>query len=632
MQQRHVIGGIMNSFSKLTKSLGMVLILLAALAAGITGCSSGGSASLNPPVDEGDIVISLTDAEGDFVSYTVDVLSLNLTKANGAVVQSLPVSTRVDFAQYTDMTEFLTAATVPAGTYVKATLRLDYQNTDIWVENDSGDAVKVTHIVDGEGNPISELEVSVQLEGLNSLTILPGIPAHLMLDFDLQASNEVDFSNADDPVLKVEPFLAADVDRADPHKIHRIRGLLEAVNLDESSFSVVLRPFFSPLSSNHRLFGIRSVLTDADTVFQIDGEVSKGPEGLRTLAGLDPLSPVAALGSLKFHPLRFEAWEVRAGTSVPGAGLDAVSGWVTRREGDMLTVRGASLIRANSSVVFNDEVRVQIADTTLVTRQVSSDLYSKDDISIGQHITAFGTLTSLAPENLEMDATNGLVHMMMTTIRGIVLSADAGDPPAQLVLDLQSIGKFRAGAFDFTGTGADQDADPQNYEVFTGTMDLSEVAPGTAIKLKGFVEPFGMAPPDFSAFAIVDVSDLRAVLRANWVPATDAPFLAASGSAITLNLEGTGWQHYLVRGNVVTDLLDLELPPVIAPDGDGAGLYVLKYGTVTEAHATFGTFVERAQELLGSAYKVKEVSAIGLFDDATSTLTTGAVEIRFTRL
>ena len=53
---------------------------MAALAAGITGCSSGGSTSLAPPVEQGDIVISLTDAEGDFVSYTVDVLSLNLKK------------------------------------------------------------------------------------------------------------------------------------------------------------------------------------------------------------------------------------------------------------------------------------------------------------------------------------------------------------------------------------------------------------------------------------------------------------------------------------------------------------------------------------------------------------------------
>ena len=617
----------MNSFSSLTKSLSFFFIILAALAAGITGCSSGGSASLNP-VEEGDIVVSLTDAEGDFVSYTVDVLSLNLKKANGALVQALPVSTRVDFARYTEMTEFLTAATVPAGTYVEASLRLDFRNADIRVEDSNGDTVKAAGIVDGEGAPVSELEVSVKLENANSLTIVRGIPAHLMLDFDLQASNRVDFENPDGPVVIVEPYLVAEVNRADPHKIHRIRGLLEGVDLGESSFSVILRPFYCALSDNHRLFGIRSVMTDSDTIFHIDGEAYTGSEGLEVLAGLNPLSPVAALGSLKFHPLRFEAWEVYAGTSVPGGGLDVVSGWVTRRDGDTLTVKGASLIRNNSSFVFNDEVTVQVADTTVVKRQVSSDLYSKDDISIGQHIEAFGTLTSVDPENLEMDATTGLVRMMMTTIRGIVLSAEATDTQAQLILDLQSIGKFRVGTFDFSGTGSD----PDQYRVYTGDMDLSEVAAGAAVQLKGFVEPFGMAPPDFSAVAIVDVSDLRAVLHVNWVPAAVAPFTEPSAEGITLDLEGTGQLHYLVRGNVVTDLFDLELPPVIIPKGGGSGLFALRYGSVTEIHTVFATFVERAVELLGSNYKAREIKAIGFFDDATSTMTTDAVEIRFTRL
>ena len=69
------------------------------------------------------MVIGLTDQEGDFHSYTVDVLSLTLTKLNGAVVETLPLNTRIDFAQYTEMTEFLTAATIPSGVYVKAQMQ-----------------------------------------------------------------------------------------------------------------------------------------------------------------------------------------------------------------------------------------------------------------------------------------------------------------------------------------------------------------------------------------------------------------------------------------------------------------------------------------------------------------------------
>ena len=43
-------------------------------------------------------MIGLTDADGDFLSYSVDVVSLTLTKADGAIVATLPLRQRVDFA------------------------------------------------------------------------------------------------------------------------------------------------------------------------------------------------------------------------------------------------------------------------------------------------------------------------------------------------------------------------------------------------------------------------------------------------------------------------------------------------------------------------------------------------------
>ncbi len=93
----------------------MFLIVLFIL---LSGCS--GSDSLDS--ESGDVVIGLTDAKGGYATYTVDVLSLTLTKSNGVVVETLPLNTRVDFAQYTELTEFLTAATVPGGVYTKASI------------------------------------------------------------------------------------------------------------------------------------------------------------------------------------------------------------------------------------------------------------------------------------------------------------------------------------------------------------------------------------------------------------------------------------------------------------------------------------------------------------------------------
>ena len=64
---------------------------------------------------------------------------LTLEKANGAVVDVLPNSTRIDFAQYVDLTEFVSVATVPPGVYVAGTIHLDYSDAEVFVEAD-GDA------------------------------------------------------------------------------------------------------------------------------------------------------------------------------------------------------------------------------------------------------------------------------------------------------------------------------------------------------------------------------------------------------------------------------------------------------------------------------------------------------------
>lgn len=177
-----------------------------------------------------------------FVKYEVDIVSLTLTKQNGAVVDALPIVTRVDFAQYVEMTEFLTAATIPAGRYVEATLELDYSEADLQVEGSGGSAVPVdtNDIIDDTGATINRLTVSVQLRGKNALVVVPGIPAHLTLDFDLSASNNVDLADPGLPMVTVNPHLVADLNPENP-KIHRLRGPLKEVNATEGTFILIFR-------------------------------------------------------------------------------------------------------------------------------------------------------------------------------------------------------------------------------------------------------------------------------------------------------------------------------------------------------------------------------------------------------
>ena len=133
----------------------------------LAGCGGGGGggatqnplppSSTSPPAaDEGELLITLTDAPGDFTTYNVVVDGVELVRANGDVVQTLPLSTTVDFAELTEVTEILTAATVPVGTYTSVSMTLDYTDAEIWVENDAGDEVPAT-VVDIDGEPVGTM-------------------------------------------------------------------------------------------------------------------------------------------------------------------------------------------------------------------------------------------------------------------------------------------------------------------------------------------------------------------------------------------------------------------------------------------------------------------------------------------
>lgn len=607
-----------------------VLAIMAMAVFMLTGCDSGSSGDGAALEESGELTVSLTDAVGDFASYTVDATSLVLTKANGTQVSTLPLSTRIDFAQYTDMTEFLTSATVPSGVYVAATLTLDYQNADIWVEDENGHMVQVTTILDDEGNPVTTLEMTVRLENRNRLVIAPGIPAHLLLDFDLKATNQVIFNSQGEPELTVDPFLVADVNRSDS-KIHRIRGMLHEVFVEENSFSVILRPFYCNIGGNHRRYGIRTVITDDDTTYDIDGQQYQGQEGLLAMDELAPLTAVVAVGDLKFNPLRFEASEVYAGSSVPGGTQDVVKGSVISRQEDTLVVQGATLIRNDSSIVFNDRVSIQIGENTVVTRQLSTDPFDKDDISIGQRVAVFGTLNSSDPQALELDATEGSVRMLLTTLRATVVHLDESNPTAQLTVNLSLINGRPVDIFDFSGTGIDpaNDADPENYEIDTGTLDLSLLDTDTSVKVRGFAEIFGMAPPDFSAQTIIRIADLRAFIRVLWDPPTNEAFESISPEGLVLNMEGARLFHHLICGWRSMDLEELPQSPTLAPQEDGQGLFVLKFDHITQVFLTFVEFIEGLEALIEEERLVKKLGAVGVYNEATTTLTTEMIEIRF---
>ena len=623
------------------RSHSLLSLFLLFISVSLVGCGGSSGKGSEAEVGDGEVIIGLTDAEGDFASYTVDVLSLTLTRANGRVVETLPLSTRVDFAQYTEMTEFLTAAMVPNGAYVKASMVLDYSDADIWVENAAGNAVKVDNIVDTDGIALSQLEVAVNLEGRTKLVIAPGISSHLTLDFDLKASNKVHFDDAGVPTQVVEPFLLADVELKHP-KIHRLRGPLASVDVEGSSFEVILRPFHHRLTTDRRQqrrhFGQLEVVTSNTTLFEINGDDYQGQEGLIALNEQPKFTATIVIGDLKLNPRRFEAREVYVGSSVPGGELDVVTGNVIARTGDSLTVKGATLVRAGGSVIFNDEIIVNMGDLTRVKRQLFMGAnYDIDDVSVGQRVRVFGVVTNNVANQLEMDAgvnNRGRVKMRLTTLRGMVLDVmSVPEQPLPFVLDLQAIDGRHIGLFDFNGTGDESanDSDPAYYEIDVATLDVSELPSGTPVKVRGFVQSFGQvttaAPSDFTAHTIVNVSELKVVMTIGWVPASLTAIASSSADSLTFNLDGVGEFHHISRARVAIDLTTVDAAPRIIPRENAAGVYRIVQSDTVQLHTDFANFTADLDARLQDGALVKHVTASGPYDDASATITAGRATV-----
>ena len=163
------------------------LRLLAAplLAALLAGCGGGGTSALPQTepqaesADTGDLAISITDAGGDFVAYMVDVTSITLQRANGDAVETLPLTTRIDFTELTEVTEFLTVATVPVGNYESVTVSMDFSDAQVLVQDD-------------DGNPLTTLDARLALPGDQAIRITRATTRAFSLDFDLDASNSID--------------------------------------------------------------------------------------------------------------------------------------------------------------------------------------------------------------------------------------------------------------------------------------------------------------------------------------------------------------------------------------------------------------------------------------------------------
>ncbi len=612
---------------------GWTTLLLAALV--LTGCGGGGGSTAATPdpiptaecdpadagtADEcGTVMIALTDADGDFLNYTVDVLSLELETANGRIVETLPRRSRINFTDYVDLTELVTIATIPPAVYVSGRIRLDYSDAEIFVEEDG--AAREAEVTDTSGAKLLETELRIILPERDQLVVTKGRPALLQLDFDLAASHTVDLTEMPAKAAS-EQFIVAEIFPIDEKEI-RVRGPLVAVDEDAMSYTIALRPFHERDGD----FGRATVHVTDDAEFEVDEILYAGVDGLRALAAAGPGTPTVAKGTLDVAARRFTADLVLAGASVPGIDRDAVVGNVIRRDGNFLTVRGATIVPSDRRAHFHDDVVVEIGPGTKVFRDGDrlADL-SIDAISIGQRVTIRGhqpraTTDALAPQIL-FDATEGVVRMHVTYLSGVVNTAVEG----QTDITLHSIDRRRVEIFDFAGTGvsSDFDADPDNYEVATGNLTLADFSTGKPIVARGFPNAFGMAPPDFTGRTVIDYTDVRSALGVGWgAEGTAMPFTNVGPDGLILNNRNPdiGERHYIKQGPVLIDLTTLDSDTTIVPRQSGRLAFYIGSADSLRMYADFANFADDLSSSLLIGEKARSMHARGTYDVDTNVFT-----------
>jgi hypothetical protein len=618
----------MDRLLKRTRAIARSSWMIALAAASFAGCSgSGGSTSAsNPPTpDTGTLLVSVTDADGDFVGYSVDVLSVTLERRGGGTVEVLPAATRIDFAQLTDLADLLAVATLAPGDIAGGKIRLDYGNAEVFIE--VGGEVVRANVVDPSGAPLGIAELDIELAASNHLVVTRGRTALLALDFDLAASHDVDLGQSP-PAVKARPYIVAEIEPV-AEKDLRLRGALVSTDVAASSYTVDVRPWFRADGAHGRF----TVHTTTTTSFEIDGVAATGAAGLTALAAKPAGTLTVAFGTLSTQDRRFTAEIVHAGDSVSGERIDAVHGNIVARSGNQLTVKGAFAVRRDHVARLHRTVLVNVGSgTTVLKTGAPGATLDSTALSVGQSIVAFGSLTepATATSPATFDATNGRVRMLPTHLHGTVATA----VPGQLNLDLRGIDRLGIDLFDFAGTGVTpaQDASPADYEAATGTLGLTNIAAGEAVQVVGFARPFGSAPADFEGRTVVDYREPPALLGIGWGTAgTTAPFLTMSASELVLDIDNPsiGARHSLSVGMRRIDLLTLPTSPTLAPPTTGRAVYGISVGRDIRLFSTFTEFSAELALALSGGRRALALTASGSYDAPSATLHATHIAVHF---
>ncbi len=646
----------------------------------------------------GSTVVTLTSVPSTdtFLTYRVGLVSIQVQNSNGRrAVQILPSNTTVDLAQLVNLSEVVGEGTVTAGNFTEAVVTLDYSSAQIVYDDGSIDGVALTPL-GASGQALGQVTLTLYLDPSNGLTIARRSSARLSLELNLAASNIV---NVAQKTVTVTPLMSASASQIDTKTV-RVQGPLSGVTQSSTSGSNTTGGYTSgivPFDFGVSSAGSLGITPSTVTTFEINGVPSIGAGGLTQLAALSPGTMTVSFGTLTTSTsggtsssggtltcadgatltttngvstcsdgstptatatatatatsttgttsVSFAATQVLAGSSVEGSGFDRISGVVSARSGDTLTIEDGTLISNGGENTFiPGGATITIGPNTAVTQfgAGSPQVNGTPLISVGSSINAFGTAGTSSSGGVTLDASAGRVQLGPSTASGIVTAQGTSGAAATGSLTLTLVSGTLSGrslaAFDFNGTGTSpsNDASAAAYLVNTGALDLTNATVGSPVQVSGLITPFGAAAPpttpDFNASTLLDYTTINAALVLDWGGGTPAPFASYNSSQIVLDsLNGSiGARHEIDIGAQTVNIVGIASNPVIVPNAtDTNTVYTIGHSTsgTFENFVTFSAFITQLQTELNGTTLVTGITAQGQYTTNTYTFSASTITL-----
>jgi hypothetical protein len=590
----------------------------------------------------------------DFTSYIVMVDSVVLTGQTYGAITAIAAPEQIDFAKLVNFSELWSSAAIPVDTYTAATITLDYTYAQIAVQVD-GKPVPATVVAPG-GLPVTEVVVSVALDPTNQLTLLQTYAStnaqRLAFAFDMAASNSVDLTNPLVPVVTVNPYFTVATSASDS-KLIRIRGPLVNSSILVATYSTFVRPFFDEVNN----LGAVTIFNSPNTVYTLYGATYVGQPGIQALSQSSAGSTMTAAYTT-FEPTatlqpginagKFNSNYVIGGSTLEDFYTDGLEGDVIARNGNTLTLRGATLFANSSQIVeyLPTDSLVQLGTGTLVTADGDASLGPLDynSVSVGQHITARGLYSISANNVVTIDSTGtsdtntGSIRLQSTELWGSLISSGSGN----LLLNLQAIQDWPVSDYIFAGNGSSpaQDPIPASFAVNTGTL-ATPVAPPDLLWIDGYTSPFGTAPPDFLAASVSAAPTVPASIVVNWsATGTGAPFSMLTDTGMTIDLNNAAFAGGVIRiGAQAINMASLSASPLILPQPASVPtspglppLFMPLFGVGNPASGVFSfnsypEFVALLNSDFVALDLVVKLTAMGTYNPTTNIFMASAIDV-----